>query len=430
MRPVWLAGSAALLATAAVTLVTGSARAGDEPGSGLGLFSLAATAPAMQVEESDPSLCFSSTAGANGCEGVVPEAVATLRSGPIGHGLATVAWPGGIAAGGGSLLLTVGGSQVPSQATLLNDPVRADAYTNVGSPTSSYDVPGTTMTASALPARVAADAAVSSTTTMTVGTAGSTSSHADVQLTGSATATAHAHSEVKDLTVAGVVRIASVVSDATAETNGVTSSAKGATTATGITVAGVPVTVDDRGVTAAGTTAAPDAEQAAVNSALSGAGVSMALGAPQGKPDGPKVGFHAQSLVVVFTNPTGFTTTVVLGGADVAVTAAPGFSLPSQGGVVPPVATATLPAHDGAVPPPSSAGVVPGSPRMQPTALAPSAAPAFAAEVAALPDPGPIRTRVVVLVLGSALLLVGGLRRLPDEVLRHTPVECRSEGNP
>ena len=42
-------------------------------------------------------------------------------------------------------------------------------------------------------------------------------------------------------------------------------------------------------------------------------------------------------------------------------------------------------------------------------------------QAADLPDPGPVRTRWVLLALGGALLLGGLLRRLPDEVLRVAP---------
>ena len=79
------------------------------------------------------------------------------------------------------------------------------------------------------------------------------------------------------------------------------------------------------------------------------------------------------------------------------------------------------------VPAPTGLGALVSAPREQPAPLAPATAPGYVPQAADLPDPGPIRTRVVVLVLGSALLLLGGLRRLPDEVLRHTPRECLLE---
>jgi hypothetical protein len=402
------------------------AHAGAEPGSGFGPFSLAASAPGFQLREDDPSLCYRSAAADNGCEGVVPEAVSTLRSGPIGHGLAAVVWPGGIAAGAGSLLVTAGGSSVPPQATLLNDPVRADAYTNVGPTTQSYDAaPGTTMTATALATKVSARAAVEGSTAVAVGTAGSSTSHSAVELTGVRTATAVAHSEVKDVSLGGVLHIASVVSDASATTDGEHATAKGTTTASGVSVGGIPVTVDDRGVHAQGTGAATDAEQAAVNSALKGVGMQIALGAPDGVPQGGSVAYNAQSLVIVFTNATGFTTTVVLGGANVSVAASPGFAYPTSSG--PPVVPGVL-APAGTQPgyaSPGSAVLAPAVGGSGPTTGRSGPSPVLAATD--LPEPGPIRTRTALLVLTAAALLAAGFRRLPDEVLRVMPVECRTE---
>ncbi len=425
-----------LLALAGVSVLTvagltTSAHAEAEPGSGFGPFALGASAPALQVRVSDPNLCFASPAGVNGCEGVIPESVATLRSGPIGHGLAAVAWPGGIAAGAGSLLITLGGEQIPPQATLLNYPVRADAYTNVGKPTVTNDsVPGSTMTATALPHAVSAEGTVSSTTGVGVGAAGASVSRSSVELTGISQARATAHSEVKDITIAGVVHIASVVSDASAVTNGVTASAKGMTTASGITVAGIPVTVDDRGVTALGTTASLGPEQAAVNAALAGVGISMALGAPSGVPQGGSVTYTAQSLVIFWKSPTTFDETVVLGGANVSVSAVPAFAVPPLvAPVLPPVAlTPQVPPPGAAVTvvpevgrPVTTAPLLPGS--TSPVTQAVNAVPlAFS-----VPAVGAVPKRTVVLVLIGAAFLAAAFRRLPDDILNRTPLECLVE---
>lgn len=427
MRPLLLVAGLSLLGAATLT---GQSEAAPEPGSGLGVFSLAANAPAVQVIENDPSLCFRTAAAENGCEGVVPQAVATLRSGPIGHGLAAVAWPGSLAAGVGSLLITVGGSNVPQQATMLNEPVRADAYTNVGQPTVSNDsVPGSTMTATALTDKVSALATVGQTTAAAVVGVGSASSSALVALTGSASARAISHSEVKDVTVAGVVHLASVVSDASASTNGVRSSATGRTQATGISVGGIPVTVDDRGVTALGTTASPAAEQATINGVLNNAGISMAFGAPTGRPQAGSVSYQAQSLVVVFTNPTGFTTTVVLGGANVSVAAAPAFVAPVVPGPVLPVVDPARPTVPGeAVPnnPPVLQAIEP--PAVQLPEVPVDATPLSTS--VSLPEPSGLPTSTLLLVLGAAGLLAAGLRRLPDEVLTRRATGCLTQETP
>jgi hypothetical protein len=419
----------ALLAAGSTCLLAGAftphATAEAEPGSGFGSFNLAASAPAVQLRLDDPNTCFKSAAGANGCEGVVPEALATLRNGPIGHGLAAVAWPGVLASGAGSLLITLGMGNVPPQATALNDPVRADAYTNVGQPTSTYDLPGTTMTATALPDRVSAEAAVGQVTALPVGTFGRMVSRSSTVLTAASRAVAIAHSEVHDLTIAGVVHIASVVSDATATTDGSRATASGRTTASGISVNGIPVTVGDKGVTVTGTSSPLTPAQDAVNLALSNAGMTMALGAPAGKPVGASAAYNAQSLVLVFTNPTGFTSTVVLGGANVSVVAAPALTFPRPPGTVDQVPPGVTPPGTGVQQPAGGTAVLPGVPA-QPEGLVPqvpvTGAPQLTAEHLPIPD-GP-STRLVLLTLVGAALLAAGLRQLPDRVLQTTAREC------
>lgn len=418
------AGSLLLLAAA----FTSGAVASAEPGSGFGSFTLTASAPAVQLREESASPCFTTKAAANGCEGVIPESVAELRNGPIGHGLAAVAWPGVVAAGAGSLLITVGGSNVPPQATILNDPVRADAYTNVGKPTVTYDMPGTTMTATALPDRVSAEAAIAQSVTLPVGTFGRTTSQSSTVLRGTLLAVATAHSDVANLTIAGIVHVDSVVSDATATTDGVRATASGHTAATGITVARIPVTVDDRGVTVAGSSTSLQSAQATVNSALSKAGMSIALGAPNGKPVGPAAAYSAQSLVFVFTNATGFTTSVVLGGANVSVDATPAFGVSGPKGAAgqPSAAGSALPPHQGGqVSPVTSPGLssLPGN-------LAQPLVPGIRLDSVTLPPQRGTPVRLVLLTLSGAALIMAGLRGLPARVLRAAPIECLVKESP
>jgi hypothetical protein len=283
------------------------------------------------------------------------------------------------------------------------------------------------MTATALPALVTAHAAVDSSAALAAVSTGSSKATSKVALTGVKQAVAVARSEVRDVTIAGVLHIASLTSDATATTDGTTARSSGATTASGVTVGSVAVSVDGTGVHALGQGADTVAEQAAVNAVLNGAGVTVRMGPAQGKPTGGAVDYAAQSLVVVIDNPTGFTVTVALGGARASVAATPAFgvpapaTLPTTGAVQPP--PVGVPPAQGSQPQvsrplPPQTGTVPA-----PQAAGPDAVPVLAA--AAPPDPGPVRTRLVLLVLGGGLLLAGLMRRLPDEVLRERPIECR-----
>jgi hypothetical protein len=153
--------------------------------------------------------------------------------------------------------------------------------------------------------------------------------------------------------------------------------------------------------------------------------MTMTLGAPAGKPVGASAAYNAQSLVLVFTNPTGFTSTVVLGGANVSVVAAPALAFPRPPGTVDQIPPGVTPPATGVQQPPSGTTVLPGVPQ-QPVGLLPqvpvTGAPHLTAENLPIPD-GP-STRLVLLTLVGAALLAAGLRQLPDRVLQTTSREC------
>ena len=347
------AGTACMLGT---LLPAGAAGAAStEPGSGLGSFNLAANAPAVQFRMSDPQFCFKQSAGFNGCEGVMPEAVSTLRNGPIGHGLAAVVWPGVLAGNIGSLLITADG-RVPDQARTLNDPVRAEAFNSTGESTVTNEpAQGVKMVATALDDKTLADAAVAQSQVPGLGTFGRTAGTSSTVLSGPKSAVATAHSEAKDITIAAVVHIASVISDATATTDGKVAKASGKTTASGITIGGIPVSIDDRGITVMGTTVPVTAATTAVNTALSQAHLTIAQGAPSGKPNGASVAYSAGSLVFFWEPSPGNSMTVVFGGANVSVAATKAFDFSNGTFVTPPfVPGTTTPSGSGLI------GPVPG----------------------------------------------------------------------
>jgi hypothetical protein len=409
--------------SALALLLLGAPAAADTAGSGLGAFSLSASAPAVQFRVAEPSTCFSSAAATNGCEGVMPEAVSTLRSGPLGHGLAAVVWPGVIASGAGSLLITAGGSGVPPQATTLNDPVKAEAYNNTGSHTVTYDqVPGSMMSATAYDDRVSATGSVLQSLVLPIGSFGRTTGTSDVHLVGADKGVAVAHSEVQDVTVAGVVRIASVVSDATATTDGRHATARGGTRVSGISVAGVPVTIDSGGVTVAGQRVPVKNAQQTVNSALAGLGMSIAVSPAQGTPMGAQVTYTASSLVLVWASPGGATETLVLGGANVSVAA--GTALRFPGGILPTTLPgAAGPGGSGVGPVSSAAGgqQSPGGP-VGPGIAAPQGSPGHLLLPLGLDVPLPALPWLAGILGALATVAVAaGLKRLPDRVLEETP---------
>ncbi len=436
-------GASTLLSTVVLAFgpLTASVSAAAEPGSGLGYFALSARATGAQVRLHEPNFCFASAAGQNGCELVQPEATSTLRNGPLGKGVAAIVWPGALAADIGSLLITASDGQIPDQARMLNDPVRATAETNTDHETASYDsVPGTSMKATAKGTRSTADASVESSQVTPVGSFGKTTGRSAVELTGPAVARASGSSSASDITLAGVVTIASVTSEVVATTDGTTGKATGKTVVSGMTVAGQPVTVDGDGVHVAGSSPVPvQTAQAAVNTALANAGMTILLGPPQSHVDGASVEYTAGSLVIFWSPPqSGSDITVTLGGASAAVDAAP--ALPD---FVPPSTPVTNepPSVAPPVAPPASGitGIVDTAPppvlgTVEPPVLPPTTdpvevtpAPAVAARSFALPD-GVSPAAIVLGLLGS-FLLMAGMRRLPDRVLTPGAALCPLEAN-
>ncbi|HWH28067.1 MAG TPA: hypothetical protein VNU26_03735 [Mycobacteriales bacterium] len=425
-RALALVAAGMLCLTGSVVSAVGVS-AQEQPGSALGAFSLSATAPGINVRFEDGGNCGGGPTA--GCEGVVPAAVSQLGNGPIGYGLASVAWPGAIAGNLGSVVVVGGG---PQQATALNTPVRAEARTGQEpSKTSNTDYPGATMTASATATEVTALAETQTTTVPGAGAAGSISGSTRTTLTGASTAVATAQSRITDLELAaGVLAIESLTSTAEGSTDAQTATARGATTVSGATVAGVPVTIDERGITVQTQSAPVNAiATEAVNQAVSNAGLSVAVSSPIITQDGSSVVYSAGSLVVSWEPQEGNRATVVLGGASVSLAAAEGFAfeLPPVPAADPPQAgTGTVSVDPG--PAPADTGTaaldVP-LPEAPPAAgvAEPEAAPTtLASQRLALPAGNGVL--LVLLALLGAGLVAAGLKRLPDRVLAATAAVC------
>ncbi len=440
---VLLATGATCLAGAALPLFAASAD--SEPGSELGSYNLSANAPVLQVRYDEPGVqCSATAAGAGACEGVLNESVSSLRNGPVGHALSSVGWPGTLGGNLGSLLV-VANSNVPSQATALNDPVKAENFTGRKDATvTNNQIPGATMTATATATKVSATSVIGAVQATPLGSLGQISSSSSTSVTGPRTAEAVAHSQVQDITL-GPLHIGAIVSDAKATTDGKTAKPSGRTVVTGASVAGVPVSIDERGVTAKGQGApvAPKQLTDAVNSALTQAGMTIALSAPTGKPDGPTVLYNAGALNIVWKIPSApadapslplpvalpkpGTASIMIGGAQVSVDATEGYSV-DDGGSVPPYDGGTAIGGTGssaAVPPltsgtPNVSGTDPGS------LPGPAVGGPLPVETAASSAPLPhgLSPWLGGLALVGAALVMAGLRRLPDHVLVAPASSC------
>lgn len=428
-RVLLVAGAACLLAAA--TPLAG-ALAAEEPGSGFGSFSLAANAPVVQLREDDGGNCSGEPGGTAGCEGVVPETVSTLAKGPIGFALSSVAWPGTLAGNLGTLLIVSGNGAVPQEATILNSPVRAEARTgqDPATQTTTDRPPGTTMTATALPDEVKAAAEVAQSAAGAFGSFGNATSSSRTAVTGVRTAVAEADSRVSNVALAGgVVKIGSVTSTARGSTDGTTATAQGATTVNGMTIAGVPVVVDDDGVHVAGQGGPLNKTASdAVNAAIKNLNMTITISQPMSTGEGPNLVFNAGSLIFTWQQTEAATMSVVLGGASLSLASSEGFAFatpelpPFQGGTgpLPPFVPADPPPF---VPPATDVGDAPlalAPPEPAPVSAdppPPSAplVPVTAARPLSLFDGLPIGA--VLLGLAGVGLVAAGLRRLPDTVL-------------
>ena len=268
-----------------------AAVATGEPGSGFGSVSLTAVAHGQEF-------LFSPTTQIP-AQLSVPYAAARMELGE-GIGLATVGWPGDTGASLGTTLIV--GFGAPDQVRVLNDPAVASARSGAGdADVTNTTVPATTVRATATKKKATASAALDGTSAAAT-TAGSSSSQSSVELTGVSSAIGAAQSAVRDVTL-GPVHIGAVTSSASGTTDGRHADAKGSTSVTGLTVAGVAVTVDEKGVSVAGTGVVPPGAADAVTDALKQAQIGLTLTKPLRTAAAGRVEYSTGALVA--TTPFG-----------------------------------------------------------------------------------------------------------------------------
>ncbi len=173
----------------------------------------------------------------------VPEALATLSSGPTGYALASFAFPGPLVADLGSALAAGG-----TETGIPPYPIRTQAFFPAGPVEEAMGDQGTEMR---------------SVTSFGDSLAASSFSGLDVNpavFIGAITATSQTvvegdqlvsrnRTEVSDVSIlAGLVTIESIVTDIVATSNGTESASAGGTTATGVSVLGLPATIGTDGV--------------------------------------------------------------------------------------------------------------------------------------------------------------------------------------
>jgi hypothetical protein len=231
------AAVAAMLATAPAAMGVAAGRGHAPIGSQLVSYTGIANAPGIGIDGIYMGVSLD-----------VPQVRSTLTTGGVGTGLASIAWPGDIGGNGGTALLILVPSVPPSIANLLNDPIKAETHSTGTHHVVNKSVPGTVMESSATHSLVTA----SSQTQAAIpglGSLGAVSGSSSSKLIGPHTVRAVAQRAVTNLSLAGgVIKIGSLVSDAVVVSNGKVAKGHAKTTVAGVTIAGIPVTIDHDGI--------------------------------------------------------------------------------------------------------------------------------------------------------------------------------------
>ncbi|MBV9042033.1 MAG: hypothetical protein JOZ68_13580 [Acidimicrobiia bacterium] len=302
--------AAALVLGAAVGVVPHSARASAD----LGGYELTAHAPVLELVVDSDALpvpahpVFDAT---------VPETTSSLESG-LGHGLASLVWPGDLAGHFGSAVKQLGQlctsmlpialpnvptectplpQQVKDNAGALNDPVKAETFYPGGPTDDSYTstppLPGVTMKSHAAADKVESVAGFASLAAPGLGTLGSVTSRSVTSTTGG-TATSEATSELFNIGLAGgLVAIDHVQSTAKDSTDGEKAIGAGNTVIDGLRIGGVPVSINGDGLHIG-------ALSTAANNALANLGLEIKLTAPAVLTEGAKGSFSAPLLTISY----------------------------------------------------------------------------------------------------------------------------------
>ncbi|HWE70093.1 MAG TPA: choice-of-anchor P family protein [Acidimicrobiales bacterium] len=182
----------------------------------------------------------------------IPEDTADFETGPFGHGLASVFWPGATGGNFGSA-----SADLPLPAQLkplfapLNDPVRAETFAPAGPTNVTYPAGNTTgvFTASSH-ADANGTTATASLTNLSDALIGLKAVSGTAHATATSTATATATSDTGQISLlGGLIVFSGVESTATASSDGTTLTGTTNTDIGNLTIAGVPVAVGTNGLT-------------------------------------------------------------------------------------------------------------------------------------------------------------------------------------
>ena len=386
-------------------------------------------------------------------DGSVPAAQSTIDTGPLGHGLAAIFWPGPLGGNFGAALKQLGQvcapplpvpgvppvcapipQQLKDNGDYFNDPVRAETFFPQAPQDAKYtNIPGSTMTShiDADGRKVQSFGQLDGFGAAGVGvvanpTAKTTSTLSDTS------GVAEATSEVNSVVLAGgMVTIGRVVSTAKLTTDGQKATGVGHTAVEGLKIAGQAATIDDQGLHIGGqSNPLHNQINQALAQALAKSGLKIILVPNDSSSSGATGSFTAGSLVIQYEDDKDQVVaggihnsfTVALGGATVSVDSSPGLNsdlteTPIAGG------TEGTPGTEGTVAGPEIAPAGLGDIATPPPALASSTPRGRAA---ALPTKLTLNSFGLAwgLVLGAIIVAMGlalGLRRVTDDVFATAP---------
>jgi hypothetical protein len=226
-------------------------------------------------------------------------------------------------ANGGTLLAVVV-PNAPKETSQLNYPVRAESRTGDDPATKTFDAPGASLRSTSLPTLVESDAHVQSANSGLLGL-GEVSALARTSSTDQG-ALSEATSSTQNISIAGVLKIQSITSMATAKSTGDIGTGDAKTVVSGVTVAGQPATIDEGGLHLAdqqGTPIGAVGNQVA-DQALKASGITVTVTKPEKAVQGANVATKAGVVVINYKTDSG-PFTVTFGGASAGAQSAPGL---------------------------------------------------------------------------------------------------------
>jgi hypothetical protein len=324
------AGAAFMLAAAPAALGVASGRAHVAVGSKLVSYTAVANAPGIGIDGIYMGVSLD-----------IPQVRSTLSTGGVGAGLASIAWPGDIGGNAGTAVMVLSPT-APSWVKILNDPVKAESHSTGTRHAVNKTLPGTVMQSSATHSLVTASSQTQAALPG-LGSLGAISGASTAKLIGPHTIRAVSHSAVADLNLAGgLIKIGSLVSHAVVISNGKTAHGHAETTVAGVTIAGIPVTIDQDGIHLAKSLVPTSAVTKLLSTTLKALKLHTTFTKTLVTHDGGFASYDSGALVLSY-RPNNSNYSITLGRASAQVNATP--SLLGGLGTTPPVGS--QPAPDG-----------------------------------------------------------------------------------